>query len=159
MALVKGINSFADVFEFDLLFADRLDVSAAVTAAAATKAAALITATDILNELHWAGVVSNSNQELAFPRSGSYFDPRLGGRVYLDGTTIPARITKATLFLAYHLLTNEGLQDSTGKVIDLEVGSIHLTRIVAPSVIPLKVKTIIKPLLVNSGANSWYRAN
>lgn len=158
MALVKGTNSFADVADFDAFFGDRLDVAAATSATPVDKAAALITATDILNELSWTGVVVDSNQLLAFPRNGSYFDPRVGGRVYLNNT-VPSRVVLATINLAYHLLLNDNVQDSTGKVMSLKVGTIDLQTISPVSVIPIKVKSIIKPLLVNSGSNSWYRAN
>jgi hypothetical protein len=157
MALIKGVNSFADVGEFDAYFTDRLDVSAAQEADNATKAAALISATGILDELSWTGAIVDPNQPLAFPRSGSYFDPRVGGRMFLQD--IPDRIVKATLELAYHLLANDGIQDSSGSVRNISVGTINLTGIQNASVIPLRVKTIIKPLRINAGANSWWRAN
>jgi hypothetical protein len=157
MALEKGINSFADVSEFDAYFADRFDVDAAITATADQKSQALVSATDMLNELTWTGAIADVNQSLAFPRVGSYFDPRVGYRVSLS--EVPKRVVQATLELAYHLLINEGLQDATGLVKDLQVGPINLTNVLPPPKIPLKVKNIIRPILVNAGSSSWWRAN
>lgn len=157
MALVKGTNSYVTVAEFKAYFADRIDVSAAISASDASIAQALVSATDILNELSWTGVIEDPLQSLSFPRIGSYFDPKLGGRAYLSG--VPSRVVQGCMEQAYHLLNNEGLQDSTGSIHDLSVGTINLTKIQAASLMSSKVKTIIKPLLINTGASPWWRAN
>lgn len=158
MALVKGTNSYADVAESDLYFADRLDVAAWTSADNASKAQALVTATNVLDNLYWTGTAVSESQPLAFPRSAYYFDPRLGSHVTLQEET-PKRITTAAMELAYHLLNNDGLLDDSGVVKDLQVGSVQLTTIQAPNLIPAIVKRMIKPLLVNAGSNSWWRAN
>jgi hypothetical protein len=159
MALSKGTNSYATVAEADTYFADRLDVAAWTSADAATKAQALVTAASVLNDQSWAGTAIGESQPLAFPRSAYYFDPRLGTNITLSETEVPSRIITANIELAHHMLLNDGLLDDTGVVNDLKVGSVALTTIIPPSLIPANVRRLIKPLLVNAGANSWWRAN
>lgn len=156
MALSDGINSYTTVEYADVYFSDRVS-SAWAKADSASKAKALVTATDILDSLAWTGKAISNSQPLAFPRSGSYFDPKVGSTLSIEG--IPQRIKIATMELAQHLLLNEGIQDSTGTIKDLTVGSISLTLIQNPSRIPLPIKTTIKPLLANGGSNTWWRAN
>ena len=157
MALTKGVNSYVTVAESDAYFKDRLDASGWSSADMTLKASALVTATNILDNLHWTGSAISLTQPLAFPRTGNYFDSRLGSMVTLSNT--PIRIEKATFELANHLLTNEGLLDDTGRVLDLNIGPISLTKIQKPNLIPGTVKRLIAPLLINSGLNSWWRAN
>lgn len=159
MALSKGVNSYVTVAEADGYFVDRLDVDAWTTADNTQKGQALVTATSTLDAMPWNGTVISASQNLAFPRSGYYFDPRLGQHVTLTSDVLPARIVWATYELAYHFLNNEGLLDDSGVVNDLNIGSISLTTIRAPSLIPAVVKRLIKPLLVNAGSNSWFRSN
>jgi hypothetical protein len=158
MALVKGTNSYATVEEADAYFADRLDVAAWSSAELTQKAQALITATSLLDGLNWIGVAVSESQALAFPRSGVYFEPRLGMDISLEGST-PSRIIHAVFELAYHLLNNDGLLDDTGSVRDLSIGSIRLTNVLSAPKIPFSVKKFTKPLQVNSGSNLWWRAN
>lgn len=157
MALVKNSNSYATTAEAASYFENRLDVAAWTEAAEAQRAQALVTATQALDEMAWTGIAASDSQLLAFPRIGSYFDPRLGFSVDLSG--VPARILTATYELAYHLLNNDGLLDETGSVNNLQIGSISLQAVKAPSMVPPLVKRIIKPLLVNQGSNAWYRSN
>lgn len=159
MALVKGTNSYVTLIEANDYFLDRLDVEAWTQASDPLKEQALVTATGVLDEMTWTGSAITDTQSLAFPRLGSYFDPRLGMSIYLDEDFIPDRITKATMELAYHFLNNDGILDDTGRVEDLSVGSINLTSIYAPSLIPSNVKKSIKPLLLNQGSSAWWRAN
>ena len=157
MALVKGTNSYATVLEADTYFSDRLDVTAWTSASEDRKSQALITATSMLDDLTWNGAATDSSQILAFPRSGYYFDPRLG--ITVEMIDIPLRIADACLQLAYHLLNNDGLLDDTGSVVNLDIGGIALNRIRNPSKIPSMVKRLIRPLLSNTTANAWWRAN
>ena len=159
MALSKGINSYATVAEADTYFEDRLDASGWTSADATQKAQALVTATATLDELNWIGIAISDSQALAFPRNGEYFDPRKGTVVTLSSTTVPSRIITATFELAFHLLSNDNVLDDTGTVTNLVVGSISLTDIRKPSKTPPQVKRIIKPLLLNGGSNTWWRAN
>lgn len=158
MALSKGVNSYVTVAEADDYFADRLDVAAWTAADPTQKSQALVTATNVLEELPWTGTVMSASQSLAFPRSGYYFDPRLGQHVTLDNDT-PTRVLQATKELAYHLLNNDGVLDDSGVVRDLRVGTLELTTIRAPNLIPANVRRILKPLLQNAGSNSWFRSN
>jgi hypothetical protein len=159
MALVKGTNSYVTVAEADSYFETRIDVAAWASAIEGEKAKALVTATMVLDNLDWTGAAVSETQTLAFPRAGSYFDPRLGVYVELVSTTVPSRIITATFELAYHLLNNDGLLDDTGEVDNLRVGSITLDNIKTASRIPAIVKRLVKPLQVNQGANAWWRAN
>lgn len=157
MTLAKGVNSNATVEEAELYFADRLDVAAWVDADATQKPQSLVTATSILDDLSWTGIASSETQLTAFPRIGDYFDPRLGTLVSINGT--PSRVIIATYELAYHLLNNDGLLDSTGGVDDLSMGPVKLVGIKATSRLPSHVRRLIKPLLINAGARTWWRAN
>jgi hypothetical protein len=158
MALTKGVNSYADVTDADTYFADRLDAAAWTAADVTAKSQALVTATGVLENMSWTGVAMSPTQDLAFPRYGTYFDPRIGTRMEIGDST-PPRVFTASIELAYHFLNNDGILDNTGTVKDIEVGSIKLTEVIAPNLIPGIVKRLIKPLLVNAGANSWWRAN
>jgi hypothetical protein len=159
MALSKGTNSYVTVEEANAYFSDRLDVAAWSESNDPERSKALITATQVLDSLEWAGVAVSDSQSLAFPREGSYFDPRLGSDISLTSTKAVTRINTATFELAYHLLNNDGLLDQTGDVTDLQIGSIELSNVRRPSTLPMHVKTMIKPLLVNRGSNAWWRAN
>jgi len=159
MALVKGTNSYVDLAEATVYFTDRLDVDAWDIAADLEKEKALATATAMLDNMNWTGYSVSDAQPLAFPRSGEYFDPRVGTDVILNTTEIPLRIAKATYELAYHLLNNDGLLDDTGSVDSLEVGSIVLTDIRPTELIPATVTALTAPLLRNRGAHLWWRAN
>jgi len=156
--LVKGVNSYVTVAEASVYFDNRLDVAAWTSADNEIRAQALVTATGILDDMPWTGVAVNETQPLAFPRTGIYFDPRLGINVELSNT-LPNRIYTATIELAYHLLNNDGLLDDTGYVKELTVGSISLNNAITPNTIPHNVNRMIKPLLVNAGALNWWRAN
>lgn len=158
MALVKGINSYGTVAEADSYFADRLDVVAWTSSSDIQKPQALITATSLLDVKIWTGTAVSELQPLAFPRVGSFYDPRLGINAEL-GATVPNRIILATFELAHHLLNNDGILDDIGDVIDLSIGPIKLSKVQKPGVIPLNVLNIIKPLLAGNNANNWFRAN
>ena len=157
MALAKGTNSYATVAEANTYFETRLDVVAWSSASDAQKAQALVTATSILDELSWSGYAVSESQSLAFPRAGEYFDPRYGFNKTMD--PVPERVVKATFELAYHLLNNDGLLDSTGSVERISVAGITLDNIIPTSTIPSTVDRLVKPLLQNAGAMMWWRAN
>lgn len=158
MALVKGTNSYSDVVAAEAYFSLRLDVAAWLEASEDQKAQALVTATMILESYNWTGIALSASQPLAFPRSGSYFDPRLG-RLVTFTEALPDRLVQACHELAYHLLNNDGMLDDSGSVKDLQLGSISLRGIKAPSKMPDHVYAIVKPMLANAGAHAWWRAN
>lgn len=159
MALIKGQNAYATVEEAEAFFADKLDVAAWVEASDIQKAQALITATQQLDNLDWIGQVVDPQQSLAFPRIGTYFDRKLGLTQEMNPT--PQRVIIACYELAYHLLNNDGLLDSTGSVKSITVGPISIQNIVESSKIPSVARSYIKDLLSTGGAGRgiWWRAN
>lgn len=163
MALIKGTNSYVDLVEAEAYFVDRVDVAIWTGSNKVTdtmKEEALVTATTILEQSSWVGVVSDNNQSLAWPRSGDYYDPRLGKQARLDNlaTDAPDRVKNATYELAYNLVNNDGILDSTGGVGSLSVGSIELDSIRSPDLMPATVRRFIRPLL-RGGGTGWFRAN
>jgi len=158
MALTKGTNSYVSLAEADSYFSDRLDVAAWEIASETQKQQSLITATNILDTLDWVGIISSESQLLAFPRTGSYFDPKFGYEVVLKDD-VPYRIISAVYEIAYHLLNNDGLLDSTGNVSSLSIGNITLNNIRSAGRIPNSAQKLINPLLQSRGQHSWWRAN
>lgn len=161
MALTKNVNSYVTVNEADVYFEDRLDAAAWTSATSSQKSQALITATRMLDNLSWKGSIEDTSQLLAFPRAGSFFDPKYGAEFELNSVYLYRRLYPAVFELAYHLLNNDGLLDSTGSIDEISVGSIKLTNIVEPNVLPKTVSDSIKPLLETGSttARSWWRAN
>lgn len=159
MALQVGTNAYISVAEAETYFADRLDVAAWTDARDDQKAQALVTATSVLDDKTWSGYAVSEEQSLAFPRVGTYFDPKLGSISSLGSDRAMTRIKRATCELAYHLLNNDGLLDNTGSIENLTVGSINLSKVKAAAEVPSVVSNLIKPLLLNKGASTWWRAN
>jgi hypothetical protein len=160
MALVKDVNSYADITEANTYFENKLDVAAWIDASDIQKTQALCTATSILDELEWIGVATNLTQPLAFPRKNAeYFDPKVGLPVPLVETVIPTRVVTAVLELAYHLLNNDGLMDDAGRVKSLEIGDIRLASIIVPNKMSKTVRVMVAPLLRGGGKNTWWRSN
>jgi hypothetical protein len=157
MALEKFLNSNVTVEEANAYFEDRLGGDAWFELEPQKSSQALITATTILGEMNWIGVAESESQKSTFPRLGSYFEPRLGIVVSMDG--IPSRISAATCELAWHLIKNEEDLEETGGVGSIEVSGIVLNDMKKPPRIPIMVSSLIKPLLVNAGMNNWWRAN
>lgn len=158
MALAKGINSYATVSEANAYFENRLNSSKWEEADDGVKSQALVTATSILDSFDWQGIIADETQSLAFPRVGTYFDSKVGYEVSISNST-PVRILHANFELAYHLISNSTLLDDTGTVQSLSIGAISLSSIKSPNKLSPVVKSLIKPLLKNSGANLWWRAN
>jgi hypothetical protein len=158
MALSKGTNSYVTATEADGYFENRLDVAAWNDATDDQKEQALVTATMLLDEMNWTGVAVDESQSLAFPRVGIYFDPKTGSNVEFDDTDTPTRVVNATYELAYHLLNNDGLLDESGSATNIKVGRVLLEKVKTPSKFPSHVKRSLRPLLVNAGANLWWRA-
>jgi hypothetical protein len=158
MPLSKSVNSYATVAEADAYHDNRLDVAAWTDAPTLEKEKALITATAHLDGMTWVGVAVDAAQLLAFPRRGTYMDPRLGMLVTIPTNSTPDRILKACYELAYHFLNNDGLLDDTGLVDDLEITGVKLTGLKSASKTPPVVMNLIKPLLARQG-NNWWRAN
>jgi hypothetical protein len=187
MALVLGVNSYATLTEADLYFEDRSDVAAWDSATDTLKEQALVTATQYLDQLSFAGYTSEETQYLAWPRVGTVAVPSRGRDITFDKDYVFAdlsdsdsdfeyalmaqpfeiRLIKiATFEQTYHIINNEGLLDYSGDAPkSIRVGSINLeglgTRGTAPK-IPQIVNNLLKPLR-NTGnsmfGSTWYRAN
>lgn len=158
MPLVKDENSYVNVAEANAYFDNTIDAEGWTSATDSVKEKALMTATRMLDEESWTGIALSENQPLAFPRDGSYLDPKLGMEVTLSDS-VPSRILNATIELARHLIINDNLLDETGSVLDLKVGDITLRQISASPKIPRRIKSQISPLLVTGGSRIWWRAN
>jgi len=157
MALVKGVNSHVDVAEGDAYFEDRLDAETWRTASNTVKGQALVSATSALEEMPWCSVAVSESQSLAFPRTGLYFDPRLGYGVALNPT--PLRVKKATMELALHLLDNPDAMENSSSISGLAIDSIKLFNMKDAPKMPNAIRRILKPLLINQGMQTWWRAN
>jgi len=168
MALIKGVNSFVTLNEADSYLEDRADVAAWKNADDCLKETCLITATTLLDELPFEGGVVDIDQDLAFPRSGSFRDQSRGMRVSYSTYTFPTTdeadntlkrdmrlLRRATYELSYHLINNEGLLDRTGSVTDIKVGSISLTEVQDASVFPRHIRKIVEPMLKGGGTRYW----
>ena len=155
MALVKGTNSYITVSEADTYFEDRVN--------AATwnedfsddeKAMALVTATSILDEQPWIGF-SSEEQDLVWPRTGSYLD-RPRGRYIQFGSAVPQAILDATAELALHLLSNADVLESSGGVTSLSLGPIELDTIKPTSIFTGRAKALTRKFLVSGGNRSVF---
>lgn len=169
MAIEKGVNSYVTLSEADSYFEDRLDAAGWVNAGSELQEQALVTATRMLDEMRWQGRVSDADQALAFPRVGAFQDDSRGLRLAFSSTyTYSADdetetdlnrdirlIRQANYELAYHLLNNDGLLDSTGEITDIKVGPIALKEVKNPPKVPRTVRRVIKPMIRNSGKSWW----
>lgn len=159
MVINKGVNSLATVQEGDDYFDTRVGATAWKSVDETGKMAALITATEVFETLSWDGVAASGSQSLAFPRKGSYMDPRLGRMVGFEEPAGIKRRERAVLEMANHLLNNPDILDDTGSVDTLKVSSITLGDLSDPALIPAMVHRLIRPMLLNQGSSSWWRAN
>ena len=163
MSFTVGTDSFVSLAYAEAYFENRLDVTAWSGASTTAREQALITATSILNLESWVGYVDGTTQALAFPRLGEYYDPIYGQYLDLVDVTVPDRVERATCETALHQLNNEGVLNDAGSSLDrIKVGSIELEGRIgdnATSSKPGSVRGMIKPLLLNSGSSSWWRAN
>ena len=158
MAVTVGTNSYVSLAEADEYFASRLDVAAWTEATSELRESALVTAAMALEQYTWVGVIADPVQALAWPRKGSYFDPRMGYTVALTDS-VPERIRRAQMELAYHFLHNDGVLDSNGTVTEVQVGPIAVKGIQVASRTSAVAYQFISPLLANGGKRTWWRAN
>lgn len=157
MPLSKGTNAYATVEEADAHFADRLGSAAWSAASPHRRGLALMTAASMLDTMPWSGEAVSRDQPMAFPRAGSYFDPRLGTEVEMSG--IPGRVAQASMDLALHLVANDDVLESGPSVRNLSVGSISLEFVQKTPKMPQHVRALVGPLLEGGGARLWWRAN
>lgn len=163
MAVLKGQNSYATTAEADTYFEHRLDAAAWQTATPEEKAAALVTATSLIDAMVWAGAAASADQPLAFPRVGSYFDPFVGTQVQFTDSP-PNRLIRGLFEMAYHMLNNDGLLDESGSISELTVGPITLRGLKQTSGSSTVANSLLSPMLAASagkqpGSSTWFRAN
>ena len=156
MALVKNTNSYVTVAEADAYFADRLSNDVWSVLSPEKKAQSLVAATEYIDGLRWKGSAVDSQQALAFPRVGSYYDAKLGA--YQEMNPTPSRVITSVYETAMHLVKNEGVQEANSVIKGLKVGPIELTDIRAVSVTSPVVSNLLRDMLDNSG-RTWWRAN
>ena len=165
MALVLGTNTYVTMVEADAYFDTRIDAGAWLNADDDDQESALVTATLLLDENQFIGVAVSSTQSLAWPRKDAiYFDPKLGMEKSVTTDTYPKRVKVATFEMALHLLTNENLLDNKTQTFErIKVGSIEIEDstkdVLKIPVLPLRIKKLLSPLLVNGSGKQWWRAN
>jgi len=185
MALVLGINSYATVNEADIYFESRIDVATWDSADDTLKEQALVSATRYLDTLAYTGYVTDTDQSMSWPRTGSVYVPQRGRDIQFNKayTWTELTTTTATAFTtalynlsleirliktaaieqAYHLINNDGILDNTGGLPDrVEVGSITIDGLNGNSETPVRsrvVTNLIRPLLINGGSSQWFRSN
>ena len=165
MALVLGTNTYVTMVEADAYFDTRIDAGAWLNAQDDDQESALVTATLLLDENQFIGVAVSSTQSLAWPRKDAiYFDPKLGMEKSVTTDTYPKRVKVATFEMALHLLTNENLLDNKTQTFErIKVGSIEIEDstkdVLKIPVLPLRIKKLLSPLLVNGSGKQWWRAN
>lgn len=143
-----GVNSYVSLAAANDLAAQRLFAVSWNAATDDTRAAALITATALLDRMQWQGRPIAPTQPLAWPRVANRCPDG-----YPLTTEIPAAIVTATAELAIHLL-------ATG---DLGGGPAVMSRMVGDSMVmhfahvgdelPKHVRRLIEPFLEASSAN------
>ncbi len=165
MALVLGTNTYVTMVEADAYFDTRIDAGAWINADDDDQESALVTATLLLDENQFIGVAVSSTQSLAWPRKDAlYFDPKLGMEKSVTTETYPKQVKVATFEMALHLLTNENLLDNKTQTFErIKVGSIEIEDstkdVLKIPVLPLRIKKLLSPLLVNGSGKQWWRAN
>ena len=157
MAVIVNQNSYVSLTDADAYFLARLGSEVWSEATPEQKEAALRTATSLLDNMRWCGMTAVEGQPLAFPRKMSFFDPSQGRVVTPEG--LPPRLVNAQLELSLHLLESEDALSAVTSVESLSVGPISLTNIKKAASVPARVLNMVRPMLVNNGANVVWRAN
>lgn len=154
---MNSADSYVTVEEADAYFNTRVDVAAWQEADVPLKEQALLTAAAALERYQWVGVIADPSQPLAWPRVGSYFDPRAGYIVPLSG--VPRGVKHAQMELAYHYINNDGVLDEGTSATKVQVGPIKVEGIVTASRSTSIVHQLVSPLLAKGSSNMWWRAN
>ena len=140
-------NSYCTVAEADSYHEGHLYASTWTAALTATKEAALVMATRLLDERYeWAAFPATTTQALQWPRDGSVLD--VLQLSYIPSTVVPQKLKEATAELARQLIANDSTANSqveTQGLTELTVGSITLRfkDSVLAKVIPDAVKNMI----------------
>jgi len=155
MAIQYKTNSYVTLDEANAYFANRSDSANWLSLNNNRKEDLLVTATNYLDDsVEFVGVAVSTSQPLAWPRLGSYFDPKYGSTVLLPETEVPDRVKRATNEMALHLIDNPGVLSSSAIVDEIKVGAISLKDIRNPSKAPHTVRLALGPLRRGFGGTS-----
>lgn len=158
LELIVGVNSNATYQEILEYFADRPFSEGWLDLPEGTQKKLSMMACRILDDRDWIGVSETEEQVLAFPRKGTYYEPKLGRDVELSG--VPGRIKLAQNELAEHLRKNPDLFEESGGVRSFRLDTLELHDIKAAPLIPSIVRRLIAPLINSANSlNVWWRAN
>lgn len=147
MALQIDVNSYVTVAQADEYFTDRVNADA--WHSSDHRDGALVTATTLINLLEFRGELDDLEQPLLFPRIGEYYDT--SRNVYIDLNTDYVRglIDKATMELAFHLITNPDVLNDTTTSGSLGVGALNLSFIRKAPTINGIVNRFLKDVINN----------
>lgn len=175
MAITVGTNSYVSVADTDTYFTLNNLGATWPTATTGDKEKALVTATAMIdNNYQFIGVSVSASQALAWPRDGAeYMDPRTGRLTATNdtvmgagaGSTVPARVVRATQELAELVLVNGGdLSESEQTFERIKIGPIELEDSSASankeSLISPLISNLLAPLInPRSSSRAWWRAN
>jgi hypothetical protein len=166
MALEVNFNSYVDVEEAEVYFETRLDVPAWHEADDEDRESALVTATQLIDELAFRGTMTSLSQSLAWPRSNvSYFSRKAGQVVDVPSNVVPEQVKVAVFEQALHLLTNQDLLNANDQTFErIKVGPIEIadntSNYSRPSLVSPRTRTILRDLLASRDTDrSWWRAN
>lgn len=165
MPLQLNVNSYVTVEEAEDYFSTRIDAGAWHNADAEDKESSLVTATQLIDNFEYVGAVASLSQELAWPRlEVVYYSPKAGQYLAVPSDEVPSLIVNSVFELALHLLANENMLNAQQQTFEkIQIGPISISDSSSdykqPPLIPQRIKNGLKPLLVNTGAKTWWRAN
>jgi hypothetical protein len=143
-AKANNANAYANVSEADAYHETRLHVDDWTSANTATKEAALIDATRLLDALYaWEGIPTSDTQALAWPRDG-VLDKHCVNN--LDPDTIPQLLKEVTAEFARQLITaDRAADDDSAKLTSLSAGPVSMSFRdgVSKKVVPDAVRDLI----------------
>jgi hypothetical protein len=156
MAIQYKTNSYVTLDEANAYFANRSDSSGWLNLNNNQKEDYLVTATNYLEDtVEYTGIAVSTSQPLAFPRAGSYFEPKYGVTVNFPESDVPSRVKKSAYEMALHLIENPGVLSSKATVDSFQVGTINLSDVRKPSRLPHTVRKALDPVLGSMGTTPW----
>jgi len=159
MAIKLNENSYVTLDQANAYFADRTNAQAFLSLDNNAKEDLLITATRYLDDTNeYVGVAVSTSQPLAWPRTGTYYEPRYSNTVALPTSEVPDRLKRATYEMALHLAENPDNLTSRTTLDKIKVGSIELSGLQSMSKVPSQVRSVVKPLLGYGSTNLPWRA-
>jgi hypothetical protein len=166
MALEVNVNSYVTVDEAEVYFETRLDIPAWFSADDEDKDSALVTATQLIDELAFKGSMTSLSQSLAWPRNNvTYYSQKAGQLVDVANNVVPKEVKTAVFEQALHLLTNQDLLNADDQTFErIKVGPIEIADNIGnqskPPMISPRTKKILRPLLAEVEiTRTWWRAN